>query len=82
MKNKMTVNGVSVCLTAEERHEYFTLTLSPRRKKLCQYDYRDKDGELFSCVAPTLEECRAKRDVWLNINININRRTMKKEHSK
>lgn len=33
MKNKMTVNGVSVCLTAEERHEYFTLTLSPRRKK-------------------------------------------------
>lgn len=33
MKNKKTVNGVSVCLTAEERHKYFTLTLSPRRKK-------------------------------------------------
>ena len=55
----MTVNGVSVCPTGEERHEYFTLSLSPRRKKrLCQYDYRDADGELFSCVAPTLEECR------------------------
>ena len=74
MKNKKTVNGVSVCLTAEERHKYFTHA----EKKLCQYDNRDKDGELFSCVAPTLEECRAKRDVWLNIN----RRTMKKEHSK
>ena len=68
MKTKMTVNGVSVCPTGEERHEYFTLTLSPRRKKrLCQYDYRHTDGELlFSCVAPTLEECRAKRDTWLN----------------
>ena len=79
MKTKMTVNGVSVCPTGEERHEYFTLTLSPRRKKrLCQYDYRHTDGELFSCVAPTLEECRAKRDTWLN-NRTINRRTVKKE---
>ena len=24
MKTKMTVNGVSVCPTGEERHEYFT----------------------------------------------------------
>lgn len=53
MKTKMTVNGVSVCPTGEERHEYFTLSLSPRRRKrLCQYDYRHTDGELFSCVAP------------------------------
>ncbi|MBS6651032.1 DUF3873 family protein [Alistipes putredinis] len=66
MKTKMTVNGVSVCPMGEERHEYFTLSLSPRRKKrLCQYDYRHTDEELFSCVAPTLEECRAKRDIWL-----------------
>lgn len=67
MKTKMTVNGVSVCPTGEERHEYFTLSFSSRRKKrLCQYYYHDADGELFSCVAPTLEECRAKRDMWLN----------------
>lgn len=67
MKTKMTVNGVSVCLMGEERHEFFTLSLSPRRKKrLCQYDYRNADGELFSCVAPTLEECREKRDMRLN----------------
>ena len=56
MKTKMTVNGVSVCPTGEERHEYFTLSLSPRRKKrLCQYDYRHTDGELFSCVASLKE---------------------------
>lgn len=28
-------------------------------------DYRHTDGELFSCVAPTLEECRRKRNEWL-----------------
>lgn len=66
METKMNVNGVSVCPRGEERHEYFTLTLSPRRKKrLCQYDYRHTDGELFSCTAPTLEACRTKRNEWL-----------------
>lgn len=30
-----------------------------------QYDYRHTDGELFSCVKPTLRDCwRAKED-WL-----------------
>ena len=34
---------------------------------LVQYDYRHPiDRELFSCVKPTLEECRAARDKWLN----------------
>ncbi|KAA4613768.1 DUF3873 domain-containing protein [Bacteroides ovatus] len=27
--------------------------------------YRHTDGELFSCVKPTLDECRATRDKWL-----------------
>ena len=67
MKTKMTKNGVSVCPTGEERHEYFALSIALRgKKRLCQYDYRDTDGELFSCVAPTLEECSTKRDIWLN----------------
>ena len=31
-----------------------------------QYDYRDTlSGELFSCVKPTLEECRRLRDEWI-----------------
>ena len=34
-------------------------------KRYCQYDYRHIDGELFSCVAPTLEAACAKRDTWL-----------------
>lgn len=51
----------------QEQHEYFT---SPDRKRTrrCQYDYRDASGELFSCVRPTLELCRAERDKWLEAN--------------
>ncbi|WP_289706039.1 DUF3873 family protein, partial [uncultured Muribaculum sp.] len=37
-----------------------------RRKKHYQYDYRHTDGELYSCVADTLSECRRRRDEWLN----------------
>lgn len=30
------------------------------------YDWRNPDtNELFSCVAPTLKECRQRRDEWL-----------------
>ena len=66
METKMTVNGVSVCPTGEERHEYFTPAFARRTKKrFCQYDYRHTNGELFSCVASTLEECRRRRDEWL-----------------
>ncbi|MCM1301197.1 MAG: DUF3873 domain-containing protein [Bacteroides cellulosilyticus] len=67
MMSKMTVNGISACPRGEERYEYFTPTFDRRTgKRYCQYDYRHTDGELFSCVAPTLEECRRKRDEWLN----------------
>ena len=55
MATRMTVNGVSVCPTGEERHEYFTPAFARRTKKrFCQYDYRH-----------TLEECRRKRNEWL-----------------
>ena len=60
-------NGISVCQAGEEKYVYFDLTPRPRRKsRYCQYDYRTSDGELFSTVAPTLEQCREKRDLWLN----------------
>ena len=68
---KMTINGVSVCPTGEKRHEYFTPAFTRRTKKrFCQYDYRHEDGELFSGVAPTLEECRQRRDEWLQHKTN------------
>ena len=44
-----------------ERSEEYT----SNRKTLVQYDYRHTDGELFSCVKKTLEDCRASRDAWL-----------------
>lgn len=48
----------------QEQHELYAHPIQ-RGKKLCQYDYRHTDGELFSCVAPSLEAARAKRDQWL-----------------
>ncbi len=66
MTTRMTINGVSACTEAgTEKHERFQLGIGRRRRTLVQYDYRHTDGELFSCVKPTLNECRAERDKWL-----------------
>lgn len=61
-------NGISTCTEAgQEKYVYFNLTPRPRKRgRYCQYDYRHADGELFSTVAPTLEQCRERRDKWLN----------------
>lgn len=47
----------------EEQYESFERPFM--RKKYVQYDFRDADGELFSTVKPTLDECRAAKDEWL-----------------
>lgn len=60
--SKMTVNSVSVCATGQENYERFE---AKRGKWYYQYDYRHTDGELFSVVLPTLEQCRQKRDKWV-----------------
>ena len=66
MATRMTANGVSTTTTlGTEQYEVFYIGFRNRRKRY-QYDYRHTDGELFSCVAPTLTECRRKRDEWLN----------------
>lgn len=57
----MTQNGISTTATGEEQYETFTAN----GKKRYQYDYRHPNGKLFSCVARTLEDCRAKRDAWI-----------------
>ena len=44
----------------QEQYETFTAARNP----YYQYDYRHTDGELFSCVKPTLEACRQARDAW------------------
>lgn len=59
--NSINKNGCSTCQPGKEQYESFT----HRGKKYVQYDYRTESGELFACVKPTLEECRQKRDLWL-----------------
>jgi hypothetical protein len=49
--------------SGEEQHEYFKDRITKKRR--CQYDYRDADGTLFSCVKTTLEDCQRARDAWL-----------------
>jgi hypothetical protein len=62
----MTVNGVTTTKgLGQEQHELFSPPYRGKHKELCQYDYRHTDGELFSCVKPTLELCREARDNWL-----------------
>lgn len=66
MATRMTANGVSTT-SALGTEKYETFYSAHRGKKISRvmYDYRDTDSELFSCVAPTLAECRSKRDEWL-----------------
>ena len=70
MATRMTVNGVSTTTTPGiEQYEIFYIGYLHRSKRY-QYDYRHPDGELFSCVASTLTECRRKRDEWLSWKAN------------
>ncbi len=63
MATRMTANGVSTTTTpSTEQYEVFYTGYRSRRKK----HYRHTDGELYSCVADTLSECRRRRDEWLN----------------
>ncbi len=64
--NRTQINGVSTAQSGEENYDCFYSACL--KKQLVQYDYRHTDGRLFSCVAPTLERARQKRDIWLNDN--------------
>lgn len=58
-------NGCSVCETGKENYTTF-IAGAFRGTQYYQYDYRHTtDGELFSCIGKSLEECREKRDKWL-----------------
>jgi hypothetical protein len=55
--------GHSMVQPMEERYEeFYSCTL---RETRVQYDYRTLDGHLFSCIAKTLEDARARRDAWI-----------------
>ena len=68
--NSINNNGCSVCETGKESYTTFHPAHRPKQT-FYQYDYRHTDGELFSTVAPTLAECRNRRNEWLN-NKKIN----------
>ena len=58
-------NGVSITQTPGEE-KFVKCRLGAFRGQIYfQYDYRHTDGELFSTVAKTLDECRRRRDEWL-----------------
>ena len=66
MTTRRTINGVSTCQAAErEKYESFKRSLGRKRPTFVKSDYRHTDGELFSCVKPTLDECRRLRDEWI-----------------
>lgn len=61
--------GCSLCTQpGSERYETFTARIGRKSVKRVQYDYRHTNGELFATVAPTLDDCRAKRDEWIKRN--------------
>lgn len=63
--DSMSEGGVSTTKAGEEKYEKFTTRVGRKSRTMYQYDYRTPDGELFSCVAPSLEACRMRRDSWL-----------------
>lgn len=60
-------HGCTVCNVAgQEKYESYMSGFGRKKTKMYQYDYRHTDGELFSCCAPTLDECRRRRNAWLD----------------
>jgi hypothetical protein len=70
-ENSINHDGCSVCQKGQENYTRFCAGAF-RGTIYYQYDYRDKDGELFSTIGRTLEECREKRDKWIQQK-NFNR---------
>lgn len=52
----------------QEQYETFTSRMFRKPFTYVHYDYRHTNGKLFSCVAKTLDEARARRDQWLSEN--------------
>lgn len=64
---KTDVRGRSTCREGEEKWERFQLRVKGRMQRFVQYEYRDLKGNLFTCVKPTLRECRIARDRHLKL---------------
>lgn len=60
---KTDIQGCSTTAAGTEQHEEFFSSISHGVR--VQYDYRTPEGKLFSCIAKSLEEARARRDTWI-----------------
>ena len=58
-------NGVIITQTPGEEKLVKCCLSAFKKQTFYQYDYRHFDGELFSIVAKTLDECRRRRDEWV-----------------
>ena len=61
----LNLNGVSITQTPGEEKFVKFRSVAFKGRTFYQYDYRHTDMALFSTVAPTLDECRRRRDEWL-----------------
>ena len=67
---RMTRNGISTTTTpGQEQYEPFTYRSGRKAVDMVQYDFRHPAYGLFSCTARTLEDCRAKRDAWVDAQV-------------
>ena len=58
-------NGVSITQIPGEEKYVKCCIVAFRGQIYFQYDYCHFNGNLFSTLAKTLEECRRQRDEWL-----------------
>lgn len=71
LMNSINKDGCSVCQPGCENYCTYTTRLKGKKVRMYQYDYRTENGKLFGCCAPTLAECREKRDKWLTSLNNL-----------
>ena len=58
-------NGVSITQPPGEEKFVKFRSGAFKGRTFYQYDYRHTDMALFSTVAPTVDECRRRRDEWI-----------------
>lgn len=58
----MTLSPAYLQNGEEQWEPYFSQVLNRQR---IQYDFRDHEGHLFSCISDTVDECRRRRDKWV-----------------
>ena len=59
---KTDKKGISICPVGKEQYKCFW----KNNEQVVQYDYRDKEGELFSIIENTLDHAREARNMWLS----------------